>query len=250
MWHITAAANVPIDSIKTFAIAAVMKGQPIQNSNGTNYTFTAGPSVNKCLLTASGSEDDYVPSEIPIHRTYHLREVINPPAETRDKGKNGSAQKQKTMHFEAQPSEAEGEIALGVPAAKPLRQQPKELRMRYKPFGTTKATPESLPAPDESEAEQSELDVPAQILIPPPEKHSKKQKKRQQTPGSRSSNEEADVMDVHTSTQTSTPKAASSQSGQIINGSPVKQGEAEEGPREKEKKKKSKKHKARAGSAN
>ena len=252
IWHITAPANASIDSIKTFAIAAIMKGEPIQNSKGTNYSFTAGPSVNKCLLAARSSENDYVPSKIPIHRTYHLREVINhQPVEARDSSNDSSAQKRKTMHFEAQSPEAEDEFALGMPKAKPARQQPKGLRMRYKPFGTPKAPPEDLPAPDDSVAEQSELDVPAQILTPPPEKRGKRQKKWQQTPEPSSSEEDADVMDVDTPTKTLAPHEASSQSRQSIDGLPLKHRDGEEGPVGKEKtKKKSKKHKDREDSSN
>jgi len=233
-----------------------MKGEAIENTRGEYYSFTAAPTTNKCILTLNESGDSYVPCVTPVHRTYHLQEVVNPPVKGKDgdggsgSGNKSSRQQSKAINFEAQPSKGEDEVALGIPKARPVRQQPKGLRMRYKPFGTTEVSPEFMAGAEEPEAEQSKFDVPSQIPTPPPEKSSKKKKKKQlHQPPDASRDEEGNAMDMDSPEQASTTQDGSSQPKHQVDNSPSKHAVTEESTTGQEKpKKKSKKHKSRASS--
>lgn len=145
-----------------------MKGEPIQNSEGTQYSFTQGPTANKCLIVVD-SKDRYVSSKSCVHRTYHLREVID--AATKSKVRMNTEDQAPEIHFEFQ-----GEKI----SPRPIRQQPKGLRMRYKPFGTASASPEPPNEEAKPEATRMEFDVPANIMTPPPEEIQKRTKKRKE----------------------------------------------------------------------
>lgn len=246
-----------IDSIKTFDIAAAMKGEAIENTRGEYYSFTAAPTTNQCILTLNESGASYVPRVTSVHRTYHLQKVVSPPFKVRHgdggraSGNKSSEQQTKAISFEAQPSKDEDEVALGIPKARPVRQQPKGLRMRYKPFGNTEASPEFMAGAEEPEAEPLKFDVPSQIPTPPPEKSSKKKKKQLHEPLEASRDEEGDAMDVDSPEQASAMQDGSSQPMHHIDNSPSKHAVTTESTTGQEKlKRKSKKHKSRTGSEN
>jgi hypothetical protein len=224
---------VPIESIRPFAIQAAMRGEPILKSEGKSYCLKDGPSTNKCTLTPNDTEDTYVPGKATISRTFHLRQITNPPA----KNKESEVHKSTKMYFEFQPHDE-------MPV-RPKRKQPEGLRMRYKPLGNTNASPE------DSDAERSEIYIPDQIPTPPADDHHERRKKKShQTPGSQGADADSDAMEMHPPRTPSGTQVLSPQSNKPFKNTPLKQVVREEGSAGQEKtKKKSKKNKDRGAAS-
>jgi hypothetical protein len=204
VWHIVAPANVSINSIRPFSIQAAMRGEPILTSEGKWYCLKDESSTKKCILTPNDTEDAYVPGKAAISRTFHLREMVNPPAT----GKASGADQAVKMYFEFQPHDE-------MPT-KPKRKQPEGLRMRYQPFGTIGTSPE------ESGAERSQIYIPDQIPTLPADHHERRKPKSQQTRRPRAAEAEADAMEVDLS-ETPSKKAVSPQSTKPLKKAPSKQ---------------------------
>jgi hypothetical protein len=221
VWHITAPANVSIESIKPFAIRSAMRGEPILNSEGKWYCLKDGPSTNKCTIIPNNTGDTYLPGEATISRTFHLREIINPSA--RDKASEADASKH--MYFEFQPHDE-------LPV-RPKRKQPEGLHMRYKPFGTTHASPE------EPNAERPNIYIPDQIPSPTADRHKRRKQKSQESRGLPAPEADLDAMEVDPSQTPSRTQIASLQSEKLLKNTPSKKlvTEASSARQEKTKKK-------------
>ena len=233
VWHITAPVHVSLDSIKTFGVHAARKSETVLKADGKSYRFAEEKSQSKYLLVPGEGQGKYVTGKPAISRTFDLREIINPPA----KSKDTEADQSKPMFFEFQPDDE-------LPV-RPKREQPKGLRMRYKPFGTTATSPEG------SDSEQSEIYIPDQLPTSPKNHHQKKSKKSHGHRKSVAALEDNDAMDVEWSRSLSSSEMTSPQSTKHSQSSPLMHAVHEKEYIGQEKtKKKSKKHKDRAVSSN
>jgi len=231
IWHISAPADVSLESLKAFTIQAALNEKPILNSDGKSYCFTEGPSTAKFLLTPNETQDGYVPSKAAISRAFHLREMVNPPVKSRGTEANRST----PIYFEFQPDDK-------LPQ-RTKRMQPEGLRMRYKPFGTIH------PSPGEFDAERSEFYIPDQIVTPSAEHH-KKRKKAYKGHVSPSAQQDSDPMEVEPSQARSELQTVSPASIRPSQHNPSKEAVTEKGlERQEEKKKRKKKHKDREASS-
>ena len=225
VWHITAPAGVSLESIKSFGIYAARKGETVLKSDGKSYRFAEEPTANKCLLTPNDREDEYLQGKVVISRTYHLREIINPPAKSRET----ETKRSKPVYFEFQPGD---ELPVRT-----KREQPKGLRMRYKPFGTKEASPEG------SDAEHSRIYIPDEVPAPTEDSHERGKKKlprRRKSPVA----EDTDAVEAEPSQIPPNSKTTSPQSNKHPHSSPMKDVAAEKGSAGQEKsKKRSKKRK-------
>jgi hypothetical protein len=227
IWHISAPANVSLESLKTFPIQAALNEKPILNSDGKSYCFTKGLSTATFLLAPNETQDEYVPSKTAISRTFHLREMVNPPVKSRGTEANHST----PIYFEFQPDDK-------LPQ-RTKRMQPEGLRMRYKPFGTIH------PSPGEFDAERSEIYIPDQIATSPAERH-KKRKRAYKGHVSPAAQQDSDPMEVEPSQAPSKSQTVSPESIRPSQHSPSKQAVTGKGSeRQEEKKKRKKKHKDR-----
>jgi hypothetical protein len=231
IWHISAPADVSLESLKAFSIQAALNEKPVLNSDGKSYCFTKGPSTAKFLLTPNETQDEYVPSKTAISRTFHLREMVNPPV----KGRGAEANRSTPIYFEFQLDDK-------LPQ-RTKRIQPEGLRMRYKPFGTIH------PSPGEFDAGRSEIYIPDQIVTPLAERH-KKRKKAYDGHVSPAAQQDSDPMEVGPSQARSESQKVSPESIRPSQHSPSKQAVTEKGlERQGEKKKRRKKHKDREASS-
>lgn len=123
VWHITAPASIPLNSIEGFDVDAVRSGRPILTYNGRQYGLTLGAEDSQhLLLPGEVGGSSYKRSRLRVSKSYHLREIQN--------------HSQSTSSESTQSTEDTIFFAKEQPLARPPREQPKMLRMRYKPFGT------------------------------------------------------------------------------------------------------------------
>ena len=229
VWQITAPASVSLDSIKTFGIYAARKGDTVLKTDGKSYRFAEEQATSTCLLVPSEGKAEYIPGKPAILRTYHLREIVNPPT----KGKETEANQSRPMFFEFQPDDE-------LPA-RPKREQPEGLRMRYKPFGTTE---------EGSDGERSEFYIPAEIPIPSEDHRQQKSKKSHQHRERPAAQEDSDAMGMESSQTLQSSQTVSPQSIKHLQRSPLKRVVLEKDSTGQEKtKKKSKKRKDRVASS-
>ncbi|KAL8686070.1 MAG: hypothetical protein Q9224_005561, partial [Gallowayella concinna] len=139
IWHITAPAIVPVNSIKDVPLQKVAEGGSILSYKGGDYGLVTEADADydgKVLLVPSAEDNDYRPTRAPIERTLHLRQIVKLPTSSRKAGPlaNGATKASKTH-------------------VKTVRQQPEGLRMRYRPFG------------DESSSE--DIEEARQFKLPP-----------------------------------------------------------------------------------
>ncbi|KAL8772391.1 MAG: hypothetical protein Q9194_004609 [Teloschistes cf. exilis] len=121
IWHITVPACVPIDSIKEVPIDKFLAGRPIMSYKGSDYGLIPEDEANqieKMLLVPYYKDKDYRLARPGITRTLQLQQIVRPPPLPHRPGgaPNGTERAPKT-HVKA------------------VRQQPKGLKMRYRPFG-------------------------------------------------------------------------------------------------------------------
>jgi hypothetical protein len=230
VWHIIAPANLSMELIKPFAIRAAMRGEPILNSEGKAYCLEDGLSSDKCMLTPNDTADAYVPGQAAVSRTFRLQEIINAP--TKDKG--SKAKQPKQMYFAFQPHDE-------YPLRK-KRKQPEELRMRYKPFGTTYASPE------QSEAGRPNIIVPDEIPSPQADHRAGRQKKSHENERSSTAEVDPGVMELDPSqipsvTHKGSPKSRES-SKMIFSGKNIVEASSAMQQKTKKRSKKNKHHEA------
>ncbi|PQE14433.1 hypothetical protein CJF30_00007028 [Rutstroemia sp. NJR-2017a BBW] len=113
IWYITAPASVSIDTIKDMSLRGVRSGKVVLSQKGNEYGFVEDTAENKTytkLMLPNKAKNGYRIEKRPIDQIFHLQQV--------PKLANGDDSSQAT-----------------VPAKKPVRKQPKGLRMRYTPVG-------------------------------------------------------------------------------------------------------------------
>ncbi|TVY87651.1 hypothetical protein LAWI1_G004938 [Lachnellula willkommii] len=131
IWYFTAPASVPISSVKKMSLSAVEDGKKVCSHNNCDYGFVKDIAEDKTytkIMVPNSSDDgyqtgalpilvhavDFVIVRKPIDQILHLQQIIKIP------GMDGST---------AKSSKAT------VPAKKPVRPQPKGLKMRFLPIG-------------------------------------------------------------------------------------------------------------------
>ncbi|PGH18673.1 hypothetical protein AJ80_04421 [Polytolypa hystricis UAMH7299] len=147
IWHITAPASVPVSSIQELALDTVAKGESILTHKGVGYRMREdlhGVEKNKALLLPDERGKTYRRNQVGVAQTFHVEQVIEL--------SNGTAYS----------GEAEGIQKL----MKPRRRQPKNLRMRYMPFGAGEDASEAMDhSSEESEAEKPTFKVPTEVHV-------------------------------------------------------------------------------------
>ncbi|TVY46876.1 hypothetical protein LOCC1_G002795 [Lachnellula occidentalis] len=117
IWYFTAPASVPISSVKKMSLSAVENGEKVCSHNNYEYGFVKDTAEDKTytkIMVPNSSDDGYQTVRKPIDQILHLQQIIKIP------GMDGST---------ATSSKAT------VPAKKPVRPQPKGLKMRFLPIG-------------------------------------------------------------------------------------------------------------------
>ncbi|KAI2713707.1 hypothetical protein CBS147332_5447 [Penicillium roqueforti] len=141
--HLTAPASLPLSKIKEVCMAKIMQGEPIISHDGVNYgipaeTLSEADPATKSLLLFDEKTQTYSTAAQSIP-SYHVQEMIGLPSTSK-----------KTDAVVAELREY----------VKPARPQPKHMKMRFRPVGTTSALPETLGSSSESEGEAPSFKVP------------------------------------------------------------------------------------------
>lgn len=124
-------------------MAKIMQGEPIIAHDGVNYgipveALSETDTATKSLLLFDEKTQTYSTAAHNIP-SYHIQELIGLPSTSQD---------------------TEAVVAEMRKHVKPARPQPKNLKMRFRPVGTTRAPPETLGSSSESEAEVPSFKVP------------------------------------------------------------------------------------------
>jgi DNA-directed RNA polymerase I subunit RPA34.5 len=117
-----------------------------------HYALVTGSKDSHQLLLPGQTSCSYKRSKASIFKSYHLREIPNQ-LQPRDTNK------------EHQP-EAPAFFAKALPQAKPPREQPRMLKMRYTPFGTDNNTTVASSINESRDLEESTSHTPSQDLPP------------------------------------------------------------------------------------
>jgi hypothetical protein len=139
IFHITAPAFLPLSKVKEVSLAKVMQGEPVLTHEGVNYgippgNISQGDSSEKRVLLYDPKSQAYHSSPMRNIQSFHVQEMIRLPQTT----KGGS-----------QPMSASQETA------KPLKKQPKHLKMRFRPVGSGDGPAETIgTSSEESEGEK------------------------------------------------------------------------------------------------
>ncbi|KAK0290187.1 hypothetical protein LTR91_006376 [Friedmanniomyces endolithicus] len=121
IWHISAPSDIPLASISEVAIDAISSGKPVLKYKGFDYVLTeSGSDSARAYASAPGTES-FTPVENSVVRTLQLQQQIILP-ELSDQ----------------QASQITGSAAaasIAQASVNTIRQQPKGLRMRFRPPG-------------------------------------------------------------------------------------------------------------------
>ncbi|KAG4416156.1 hypothetical protein IFR04_010675 [Cadophora malorum] len=121
IWYFTAPASVPISSVKTMSLLDAKNGKPILTHEGDDYGFMTDSAEDTTYtrILVPGSDAGYKATSKSIDHVFHLQQVARDPTA-------------------ANPARAT------IPAKKPVRQQPRGLRMRFHPIGFGAAKPGTI----------------------------------------------------------------------------------------------------------
>ncbi|QDS71392.1 hypothetical protein FKW77_002942 [Venturia effusa] len=124
VWHITAPANVPISSLKELAMDELVEGAPVITYKDVEYSFTMDDTARATTSILLSSENGFEPQPIEVQKVVHLRQVIKlPTAPQSEAGIPSSA----ATTLPQQPQ--------FTVQKRTKREQPKGLKMRYRPSG-------------------------------------------------------------------------------------------------------------------
>ena len=210
---------------------AIGQGTPIMSYRGREYGISKAKmqaAKQETVLRPSGDAGILQRLPLQFSQSYQIYELpINAPKKDSN-----------TTHTPL----AAAEVVSGR-YAKPVRQQPPGLRMRYQPFGTQHSTAAEV---KESDGEEDGFRMPRQLASPPVESPKKKRKKQQEAPPAP---EVTDVMDVDESQapdafmseKLDLSQASTAQANDAIE--PIGKAEKKARSEEKERKKKKKRQK-------
>jgi hypothetical protein len=134
VWYITAPSSVSISSIQTMSLLDIKNGDSVYAQDGIGYGFSQAlqddlEESSNTVVMVPDTKDGYrtgkhIPSikitsnailvSKPIDRVLHLRQLVNLPGISNSDAPSSTAT---------------------IPAKKPVRKQPKGLRMRFLPIG-------------------------------------------------------------------------------------------------------------------
>lgn len=156
LWHIAAPASVPISSIQTLALDAIATGEPVFSHKGSQYRLREeqiSTERSKSLFIPDVMGNTYHKSPQPIVQTFHAEEVIGLPG------------------TETPAQQIEKYI-------KPVRQQPRNLRGRHTPLGSTKTSKLPQQLPGDAPPATKDTDAAGEDNIGDREEQIEKSKKR------------------------------------------------------------------------
>lgn len=148
IWYFTAPASVPISAIKEMSLLDMKSGEVIYSQKGSDYGFvqdTSKDSINARVMVPC-SNTEYRPVSKPIDKAFRLQQVVN------ISGVNGSGGLSNSHAT--------------VPRQKPIRPQPKGLKMRYAPIGFSNGKISTIGS--ESSSDEEIEDKSAQFQRPVP----------------------------------------------------------------------------------
>jgi hypothetical protein len=137
VFHITAPSFLPLSEIKQIAFGKATSGEPILSHKGVDYglveTTQQQKQSSETLLVYDEKTNTYMRKpELRKIESYNIQEIVRlPELDTLVPSSQGTTKKQ--------------------PAARP---QPKHLRMRFHPVGSTTLPPETVGSSSESEADE------------------------------------------------------------------------------------------------
>lgn len=185
IWHITAPAAVPFSSIKELALDAVATGETILTHKGVDYHIREdqiGSDRTKNLLLPEKQGNIYRRHRMDVAQTFHLERIVSSPSQG-----------------------LESQIEAMKKKTRPLPSQPKNLRMRYMPFGTSPVQTQGGMGMDDSETEITFKD-PRGIKV---DGETKKQKKKRKHPDTDSALNAKDGVETDTQSQGALPRKKS-----------------------------------------
>ncbi|PGH02893.1 hypothetical protein GX51_04349 [Blastomyces parvus] len=136
IWHITAPASVPMNSIQELALDAVATGGSILTHQGVNYKLREdeiAAEKYKSLLLPDEQGNAYHRSRVNVAQTFHLEQIVDLA--------NGATHSDQSVPISK--------------LTKPKREQPRHLKMRYKPIGSTGDQPETFGSSSDESNEPS-----------------------------------------------------------------------------------------------
>ncbi|EKV06891.1 DNA-directed RNA polymerase I, subunit RPA34.5 [Penicillium digitatum] len=141
--HLTAPASLPLSKVKEVCMTKIMQGEPIISHDGVNFgipveALSEADPATKSLLLFDEKTQTYCTAAHDVP-SYHVQEMIGLPSTLKN---------------------TDAVVAEMRKYVKPARPQPKNLKMRFRPVGTTSAPPETLGSSSESEAEAPSFKVP------------------------------------------------------------------------------------------
>ena len=158
IWHISAPDTISIENIEELDIQAALQGKAILSRDGVDYNMQPATSFDNILLLPQGSNSSYQQSATNISRSFHVRQMSSKPKQI------ANEQADAPIVFTAVEEGRE----------KVVRQQPKGLKMRYTPFGST-AAPQQYDT--EMVTEPTTLQLPDEVVD---ERSPEKRKKKKQ----------------------------------------------------------------------
>ncbi|KAK6443626.1 hypothetical protein LTR95_000453 [Oleoguttula sp. CCFEE 5521] len=141
VWHITAPSHLPVSALTEASFEAIEKGTPVLTHKSARYSLTPLPSATATTVLLPTSEG-YTPLSQPITRTLQIREVVELPELS---GKQAS-----------QMTGSEKAAEMKLPAISKVREQPRGLKMRYRPPGFGKGEAGRIGSESESEDDEAE----------------------------------------------------------------------------------------------
>ncbi|CZR57486.1 uncharacterized protein PAC_07375 [Phialocephala subalpina] len=143
VWYFTAPASIHISDIEQMSMLDADNGEAILNHKGSDYGFvkdTTGDKIYTKIMVPNDSDDAYLTASKPIDRILHLQQIVTLP------GINASG--------------------ATVPAKKPIRPQPKGLKMHFRPIGFGKGETGHIGDGSESASDEEMEDAPAVFRRP------------------------------------------------------------------------------------
>lgn len=125
-WHVIVPSSVPIHSLREVSTQSVESGSAVFTHEGADYGLVSevqDQSAKKIILLPSAQANDYKSAVVGISKTFKLQQLVP------DRRHGSSAFKADSTNVTSR-------------YEKPVCQQPKGLKMRYRPFGDTEDTSE------------------------------------------------------------------------------------------------------------
>ncbi|KAG9248236.1 DNA-directed RNA polymerase I subunit RPA34.5-domain-containing protein [Calycina marina] len=146
MWYITAPASVSKEAIETMVWPRDVREKAVIKFNGIEYAFVEGTAEAKAstqFMVPDSSRDGYRPIFKSVDNILHLQQKV-----------------------ELLTTAAQSTLAT-VPAKKPVRQQPKGLKMRYKPSGSGDSEAGKIGSSSEDESPAAPVRFQKRVSVSP-----------------------------------------------------------------------------------